>query len=270
MAEEPRLTSFVALWALFAILGVQLVTGLAVVGLERRAASLRRWLPLLVSGSAGVLLATACLDILPDAIRLGGSARTVGGVLLLTLLLLFCLEAWAHRVAHVGHAAADHGHGDHAHAGLQTAGTSTAAPLVLGSALHSTVDGLAIAAAFAAGRRPGWSAAIAVGLHELPHRLGDFSLLLHKGVPRRVAAQLAVGAGGAALVGFLAVFAFPHGRAGSLWMLPISAGSFLYIALTDLIPEVHARQGANRMWMEVGCLLGGAALMSLLTLFSGE
>lgn len=269
------MTSFVALWALFAILGVQLVTGLAVVGLERREPALRRWLPLLVSGSAGVLLATACLDLLPDAIHAGGSMRTLGATLLLTLLLLFALEAAAHRLGH--HGPVGHNHDAERHrddvvsGGVDGQGSaSSAAPLLLGSALHSTVDGLAIAAAFAAGQRPGWSAAIAVGLHELPHRLGDFSLLLHKGVPRRTAARLAVGAGASALLGFLAVFALPHGNAGRAWMLPVSAGSFLYIALTDLIPEVHARQAANRVWLEVGCLLGGAALMSLLTLFSGE
>src|SRR5579875_3146383 len=83
------------LWALGAILGVQAVTDLGVIGLGRREALLSRGLPYLVSGAAGVLLATACLDLLPEAVRASGGSMAVWDVLLLTILLLFCVQAAA-------------------------------------------------------------------------------------------------------------------------------------------------------------------------------
>lgn len=278
MSVVSGLLSSVAFQALLAIACVQVVTGLAVVGVGRREASLNRGLPYLVSAAAGVLLATACMDLLPEAVRSGNGTRTVWGSLLGGLLVLFCLETTAHHLS-------DHRHSD-ASSGSQSrsghrlhntpkrsfdsaAPQSSVIPLLLGSALHSAIDGLAITAAFAAGRRPGWSAAVAVGLHELPHRLGDLSLLLHRGLPRGNATLLALATGAAALVGALAVVLLPShsGRAG--WMLPISAATFLYVALADLIPELHAHHRVSRQWLEVVCLLGGAAVMTLLTIGLG-
>src|SRR5579875_573581 len=83
------------LWALLAIGGVQAVTSLLVLGVGQREVALLRWLPYLVSGAAGVLLATACLDLLPDAVRASGASMAVWDVLLLTILLLFCVQAAA-------------------------------------------------------------------------------------------------------------------------------------------------------------------------------
>lgn len=262
------MTSFEAPWALFAIFAVQAVTDLAVVGLGRNEPALLRALPYLVSGAGGVLLATACLDLLPEAVRDGGPGPGVWIALLVSLLVLFCLQAWAHSVTpdlHAPHDAAgsatknDTSHGNH----LTPVRRTSAAPLLFGSSLHSFVDGVAIAAAFAAGSKPGWSAAIAVGLHEMPHRLSDFSLLLHSGLPRRRAAQLAIGAGAMAFPGGVAVAALGRDAALARWLLPVSAGSFLYIALADLVPELHAQRRRGRLLSEVTCLVGGALLMAI-------
>lgn len=275
------MTSSQALWALFAILCVQGVTASAVLLLGRRASALVRLLPYLVSTAAGVLLATACLDLLPEAVR-NGAGIGMWSTLLISLLALFSLEALAHEQAshevspntpshvasHVHHESISGDQHGHIHYGR--ADRHTAAPLVLGSALHSAVDGVAIAAAFTAGPRPGWSAAAAVCLHELPHRLGDFSLLLHKGVEQRRAAQLAVASGAAAFVGGLAVVALGEHTQAAPWLLPVSAASFLYIALADLVPELQAQGRTRRLWWEVLCVLSGAALIAAMTRFPGE
>ena len=278
------MTSPEALWALFAILVVQAVTDVAVLMLGRREAALLRSLPYLVSAAAGVLLATACLDLLPEALRTGGRTSGVWNVFLSSLLGLFCLQALgsdtgetfspeheargeaATRIR-LSEASSDlylHGH---THAGSRTRST---VPLLFGSALHSAVDGLAIAAAFSAGRGAGWSAAAAVALHELPHRLGDFSLLLHRGKPRRDAALFAIGAGMMAFVGGLVVLAFGHYAQATRWLLPVSAASFLYIALVDLVPELQSHRRTGRMWWEIACLLGGAALIAVVIHLPGE
>ena len=268
------MSSLQALWALFAILGVQTVTDLSVVVLARRQTALSRSLPFLVSGAAGVLLATACLDLLPESVQASRGSPHVWQALLLGLLVLFCIEAWAHATGHplpaeeermsvsavasIAEMPTHPGHG------------RSVTPLLLGSALHSTVDGVAIAAAFAAGRKTGCSAALAVALHEMPHRVGDFSLLVHRGMPRRRAAELAIGAGAMAIVGGLFVVALGQHTAAAPWLLPISAATFLYIALADLIPEVHARHDGSWVGWKIACLLGGAGLIALLTLLPGE
>ncbi len=268
------------LWALVAILGVQSAAGLAVLTLGRRESVLAQWLPFLVSGAAGVLLSTACLDLLPEAVRAPGSGMFVWQCLLASLVALFCIQAIAHWFTDEAldtpadaskDAGSLHGHG-HSHVHHHGHPTKKARPgaLLLGSALHSTVDGVAIVAAFAAGPRAGWSAALAIGLHELPHRIGDFALLLHLGIPRRRAALLAVSAGGTALLGGLAVvFAGEH-RTTPLWLLPVSAATFLYIALVDLVPELQATRRGSAIWGQIVCLAAGAALMAVLIQLSGE
>ncbi len=258
-------------WALVAIVAVQAVTSMAMLGVGHRDHAVRRVLPYLVSGAAGVLLATACLDLLPEAVRNAGPGMGVWNVLLGTLLALFCIQACAHLLSDKA-ANGDACDADlHAHPIRETSPPlpsgvrSRPAPgtLLLGSGLHSMVDGVAIAAAFAAGWGPGWSATLAVGLHELPHRLGDFSLLLHMGIPKGRAAGAAIGAGAMAVVGAAAVIAFGYSAASARWLLPVSAGSFLYIALVDLLPEMHATRRAGNVWWQLVCLCGGAVLMAV-------
>ena len=265
-------------WALVAIAAVQVVTSAAMLGAGHREVAMRRVLPYLVSGAAGVLLATACLDLLPDAVRDGGPGPGIWVALLGTLLALFVLQSFAHLLSEgaanrkfLGGEAHTHGMGEALPRIPGDVGRRTApGTLLLGSALHSTVDGVAIAAAFTAGWRPGWGAALAVGLHELPHRLGDFALLLHLGVPRAKAAGAAIGAGAMALVGAAAVTAFGHSVSSARWLLPVSAGSFLYIALVDLLPEMHAARRSDNVWGQILCLCGGAVLIALLAQVGGE
>lgn len=278
------MTSSEALWALFAIFCVQAVAGAAVLLLGRRGTLLATALPYLISAAAGVLLATACLDLLPEAMQASAGSLVPWETLLLSLLCLFCLEA-ATKPSPVASSSSEFGvapfeahpqtHEEshafvHRHSHESPRGESGALSLVLGSALHSLVDGIAIGAAFSAGHRPGWSAAIAVGLHELPHRLGDFSLLLHKGISRRLAAQLALGAGATAFMGGLGVIALGQRAHASHVLLPVSAATFLYIALADLVPELHGHHKGRQMWAEIACLCGGAALIAVVIHLPGE
>src|SRR5579875_1955338 len=155
------------------------------VELGRREQAVLKALPYLVSLAAGVLLATACLDILPEAVRAAGNGMGVWDLLLLSLLALFFVQVLARALeanpadpvpsdAHVESAGGEPSHSHHHEHALRSAKRSRGT-LLLGAGLHSVVDGVAIAAAFAAGRGTGWSAALAVGLHEMPHRLGDFA-----------------------------------------------------------------------------------------------
>jgi zinc and cadmium transporter len=135
---------------------------------------------------------------------------------------------------------------------------------------HSLVDGTSVAAAFAVDRRVGWVTALAVGLHEIPHRLGDFALLLHMGVRRGRAALLAIGAGGSSLLGWAVVAVLgADGTQRVAWLLPVSAGSFLYISLVDLLPELQSEQRPVAVLWQILCLAAGVALALGLTQMRG-
>ncbi len=228
--------------------------------LRSRERQLRRQLPYLVSLAVGVLLATALLHLLPEAVEALGNRRglwlCIGG----TLFALFALERLVDTfTGQQGGLSAGTHTGAHA-------GTLRPLNLLVASSLHSFVDGTAIATAFAASPRLGLLTAVAVGLHEVPHRLGDVAVLLHLGVTPARAMRFAVLAGVPALLGAGAVLLV--GEAGThavRWLLPVSAASFLYIAGVNLLPELRAGMGGWALLLQLGCLLGGTGIVLAVT-----
>jgi zinc and cadmium transporter len=254
-----------------AVVGVQLLAGAAVLSLHRFDAWRRRALPYVISVAVGVLLATGAAHLLPEAVETLGNRTAVWVTLVVTMLLLYSFERAFHVLSGVSaepNAEVECGHEDgphhHAH------GASKPATLLLGCLTHSLVDGTSVAAAFAVDRRVGWVTALAVGLHEIPHRLGDFALLAHMGIARGRAALLAIGAGGASLVGWAVVASLgANGTQEVAWLLPVSAGSFLYIALVDLLPELQQERRAKVVVRQIFCLAMGVALALGLTRMRG-
>jgi zinc and cadmium transporter len=136
---------------------------------------------------------------------------------------------------------------------------------------HSLMDGTGIAAAFAINPSVGWVTALAVGLHEIPHRLGDFALLVHMGLTQKRAAVLAIAAGLSSLAGWGIVLALgEHGSRKAAWLLPVSAGSFLYISLVDLLPELQAERRPRPVLGQILGLTAGIALALGLTHIPGS
>jgi len=256
--------------SLIAVVGVQVFAALAVVSLHRSEAWLRRALPYVISVAVGVLLATGTVHLLPEAIEALGNRSAVWIVLVLTMLGLYSFERMFHVLSGVSaepasdaEEAHERGHHHHHHA-------SRPATLLLGSFMHSLVDGTGIAAAFAIDARVGWVTALAVGLHEVPHRLGDFALLIHMGITRGRAAVLAIGAGGSCLLGWALVAALgDHGSQQVAWLLPVSAGSFLYISLVDLLPELQHEERPRAVLGQIVGLGVGIAIALGLTYIPG-
>ena len=256
---------------MIAVIGVQLLAAAAVLSLHRREAWLRRSLPFVISVAVGVLLATGAAHLLPEAVEALGNRRAVWITLVVTMLALFAFERAFQLFSGVSaepaadaDAAHERGHHHHHH------GASRPATLLLGSITHSLVDGTSIAAAFSVDARIGWVTALAVGLHEIPHRLGDFALLAHMGVSRGRAATLSIAAGGSSLLGWGIVVGLGEHRAGSVaWLLPVSAGSFLYISLVDLLPELQTERRPKAVFGQIVCLAAGIALALGLTHIPG-
>lgn len=259
--------------ACIGVVAVQVLAAAAVLFAGKREVALRRWLPIVVSLAVGVLLSTGLVHLLPEAVEALGNRPAVWLTLALSMVGLFCFERIFHMLSGVSpepapdlteqECEAIHHH-SHAH------GAARPSTLLLGSFTHSLVDGTSIAAAFAVDVRLGWVTALAVGLHEVPHRLGDFALLLHMEVERWRAAWLAIAAGLSSLLGLGIVLALgensPHRVA---WLLPVSAGSFLYISLVDLLPELFREGMGESMWWQVVAIGIGVALGTVLARLPG-
>ena len=267
---------------LAAVFAVQAVAIAAAWLLRRREQQLRTQLPYLVSLAVGVLLATALLHLLPESIDALGNGRGIWLATGATLFALFSIERLfqaltglpaepAQALPELPHTHADvradvhgpacaHLHGHATHSSLRPLN------LLVGSSLHSFVDGTAIATAFAVHPRLGLLTAFAVALHEVPHRLGDIAVLLHLGLTPARAMRYAVLAGIPALLGAAAVLLL--GQAGSSvfrWLLPVSAASFLYIAGVNLLPELQSTTRPRQILIQLLSLAAGVAVVLLVT-----
>ncbi|XP_060808801.1 zinc transporter foi [Amyelois transitella] len=146
-----------------------------------------------------------------------------------------------HSRAHHGHS---HAHG-HVHAPPSSM-SSVAWMVIMGDGLHNFTDGMAIGAAFQSNIAGGFSTAIAVLCHELPHELGDFAVLLKAGMSVKRAVCYNVLSSALCLLGMVCGVAVGDTPAATRWLFAIAAGTFLYIALVDMMPELstsHSNEG---------------------------
>lgn len=251
--------------ALLAIAGVQ---GSAVAGasiLRSQESLLRRKLPYLVSVAVGVLLATALLHLLPESIEALGNHAVVWALVGGTMLSLFFTERIFSAITGTdpeqtldAALAIPHSH-SHGHVARKT----RPANLMLASALHSFLDGATIATAFAITPRIGWLTALAVALHEIPHRIGDFALLLHLQIPIGRALRFVALIGLPAFLGLEAVLLLGQQEQSIRWLLPVSSGSFLYIACVNLMPELQSEFRPREVLLQLACVAAGVGLVSL-------
>jgi zinc and cadmium transporter len=212
--------------------------------------------PWLVSYAVGTLLAVALLVLLPEALT-QLPAPTVLGSLLAGIMLFFLLEKlvlWRH--CHTNDCEA---HG-------------MAAPMVLvGDAFHNFLDGVVIGTAVQTSVPLGISTALAIATHEIPQELGDFAILLHAGFSKRRALILNIVSGLSAILGaVLAVVALDWLPQINTYILSVAAASFLYIAMADLIPDLHRGRIDARTLREL--VLAGAGIFTVIALnaFIGE
>ena len=215
----------------------------------------RKWLSLVVSFSTGVLMSTATLHLLPEALESGLTPHEVFPLLLAGIIGFFLLEKFAlWRHAHTGlgevdcHAGEqscdDHTHShQHPHSHADTQG---AAMLVnIGDGFHNLTDGLLIAAAFLADPVLGWATTLAIIAHEVPQEAGDFAILLSAGWGRARALFWNGISSLASLVGGIAgYFALENMQEWVPHIITIAAASFLYIAVADLMPRLKREHTA--------------------------
>ncbi|XP_053676178.1 zinc transporter foi [Anopheles nili] len=146
-----------------------------------------------------------------------------------------------HETKHHGHS---HTHG-HVHSPPGSL-SAVAWMVVMGDGLHNFTDGMTIGAAFANNIAGGFSTAIAVFCHELPHELGDFAVLLKAGMSAREAVYYNLLSSLLSLLGMVVGIIVGHQPDASAWVFAVAAGMFLYIAMVDMIPELTSSHGAEK------------------------
>ncbi|MEY8878858.1 MAG: ZIP family metal transporter [Leptothrix sp. (in: b-proteobacteria)] len=228
---------------------------------------LGRMLPHMVSLSTGVMLAAALLDVLPEAFTAGADPRALFATLLGGLMFFFLLEK-AELYRHSHHHEGDDPHHHHHHGfDAEQAGRGGWSVLV-GDATHNFCDGVLIGAAFLADPHLGWLTAIAVGMHEIPHELGAFIVLLNAGFTRRKALLFNTLSGTASVVGgVLSYFALAPFQGVLPYMLMVAASTLIYIAVADLIPQLQKRMSWRATLAQLAWLGSGIALIALMSHF---
>lgn len=208
----------------------------------------RKLVPCLVSYAAGTLLGAAFLGMMPASLGLA-PATTIMATVLTGIVLFFVLEKfvlWRH--CHDSECEV------HGHAG----------PLILiGDAFHNFVDGIVIAAAFLASIPLGIAAALAVIAHEVPQEIGDFAILLDNGYGRVKALVLNGLSAAATLPGaIMAYYWLGETEEAVPYILALSAASFIYIAVADLIPALHRQVTLAASLRQLVLLLAGIATIA--------
>jgi len=190
----------------------------------------------LVSFAAGVLLATAFFDLLPEASESGINITRVFLLTFFGIVCFFFLERfvlWFH-------------HHDEPH------GTKPSTVLILfGDALHNFIDGVAIAAAYLTNPSLGLSTTLAIATHEVPGEIADISILIAGGMKKSRALFFNFLSSLAALMGAGLGFFFLKNLEGLLPLaLAFTAGMFIYIACADLIPDLHKEFKRQKNWAQ--------------------
>lgn len=207
----------------------------------------------LVGFSVGILLAIAFLDLLPEAAETL-DAHHLGTIVLAGILVFFALEKtalWRHD---------HHEDGDHVCHSRHAAGPL----IVLGDGLHNFVDGVLLAAAFLQDPALGWATTVAVISHEVPQEVGDFMVLLGAGYSRMKALWLNVLSSLTSVLGGVLGWLTLSGTTGVIpYVLALAAASFIYIAVADLVPELHKHRKPSDFVIQFSLMAAGIGIVLL-------
>ncbi|NSX16673.1 ZIP family metal transporter [Cupriavidus taiwanensis] len=241
------------------ISGVGSIFGAALLSLTVASRAVER----MVSFSVGVLLATALLHSLPEAFESGADPRALFGTLLAGLLGFFLLE----KLSLLRHSHHHEGDGHHHHHGhdREEAGRSGLTILV-GDTFHNFADGIVIAAAFLADPHIGVVTALAIAAHEIPQEVGDFIVLLNAGFSKARAFAFNLLSSLAAIAGGVVGYFLLDQLSGWIpYVLVIAASSFIYIAVSDLMPQMQRKPRWRESAIQVVLVAAGIAAIVYIT-----
>ncbi|WP_335340122.1 ZIP family metal transporter [Collimonas pratensis] len=217
----------------------------------------------MVSLSVGIMLATSLLHALPEAFESKADSHTLFAILLGGLLAFFVLEKFA--ILRHSHHHEDDGHGHHHGHDKKEAGKAGWMILV-GDGLHNFTDGILIAAAFLADPHLGLITGLAIIVHEIPQEIGDFIVLLNAGFSRtRAYVYNLICSLMAVLGGLLGYFTLERGMEWIPYVLVFASSGFIYIAVSDLMPQMQRRATLRETIPQILLIGAGVAIVLFLT-----
>ena len=229
---------------------------------------LARYTQHMLSLAAGALLATAFMNLLPEAFESQAGPQALFATLLAGLVFFFLLdkaELWHHGHEHHDSGAHAHHHHHHDHGHTNEARSGGWAVLA-GDSVHAFGDGILIASAFMADLRLGVVASLAVLVHEVPHHMGDLVVMRQTSNNRRSALVKVSLAGAVTALGGVVGYALVVQLFDYLpYFLVMASSSFIYVALADLIPQLQKRVHARETAAQIAWLLIGIGLVTLVS-----
>jgi len=248
----------VLIYTLVSVLGISVVSLVGIFTLSVKESVLRSGMYLFIGLAAGALLGDAFIHLIPEAFSAGIEGVTFSVAILAGILTFFILEKylrWHHEQS-------DHTECKPGEMCYVEKTKPLGTLIIVGDGVHNFVDGAIIAASYAVSIPLGVATTIAVFLHEVPQEISDFALLLHSGFTkvRALFWNLA-----SALVAFLGVFAFLTIGERVEMVEPIAvaftAGGFIYIAASNLVPELHGTKHPGKSAVEFAAIIVGMAVM---------
>ncbi|MDD5145778.1 MAG: ZIP family metal transporter [Candidatus Pacebacteria bacterium] len=240
---------------------ISLVSFIGAITLFLKENLLNKILLLLVAFSAGALIGAAFLDLLPEAISKAGRGENYIFNIFLFLIAGFCIFFILEQFIQWHH------HHSVTHPEIK----SFSYLILFSDGFHNFIDGLVIAGSFIASFPLGISTSLAVVFHEIPQEIGDFAVLVYGGLGKTKALFLNFISGTLAILGGVVGFLmFKRIGENILFLLPFTAGTFIYIAASDLVPQIKEEWRFKKSLIHFIVFLAGIAIMILMKIFIKE
>jgi len=234
------------LWIVISTFLVSIIAFIGILVLILKEKSLEKLLLILVALSAGALMGGAFLHLIPEAVE-KFSAHDISLYVLVGFVLFFLIEKILHW--------------RHCHKGKCEVHTFAYMNL-FGDAVHNFIDGLIIAASFVVNIQLGIATTLAVVLHEIPQEIGDFGVLVYGGFKKTKALFWNFICALTAIIGgILGYYLSSYVESSVMFLLPFAAGGFIYIAASDLIPEIRKEVDLKKSLVTFGVFIIGIAIM---------
>lgn len=237
------------IYSLLSVTIVSLISLLGVLTLGIKEKSLNKILIYFVSFSAGALLGDAFIHLIPEVYKMGSTTYT-SIYFLLGIFVSFLIEKviyWKE---------------NHSSTILGSKVKNFVFMILYGDGIHNFIDGLAIGASFLVSIPVGIATSIAIILHEIPHEIGDFAALIHGGLDKKKAIFYNFISALTAIFGTVFALLLNQRIAGiNSFLVPFAAANLIYIAGTNLIPELHKETQLKKSVVQIFTFLLGIAIM---------
>lgn len=242
-------------YAFSSVVAVSLFSLIGIFALSVKEEMVKKYVGVFISLAVGALLGDAFINLIPEGFE-GLTQHLLASLLVIAgIVMFFVMEKFLHW----------HHHGD-------DAGDSKIHPvgklILFTDGFHNLIDGIIIGVSFLVSIPVGLATTLAIILHEIPQEIGDFAVLIHAGYTKKRALWLNFLSALVAILGVIIVFIFGRiAESFALWVLPIAAGGFIYVAMADLIPELHkTKKIAYSLLQFAVMLIGILAMVALVVL----